>query len=173
MLWSFMKRRTEGGRLRFHRAPHTPRDACDEVGASRKDDTQREQKSPKDRGAAAVEFALVLPVLMAVVFGILEYGWIFYEQFNLAGAVRDGLRQGVTVSQTANPDPKAFAISKAQADLQALGMTTGVAVTAAYSGASPTKTMTLTADLTYHKLIGFVPTPAHLKYTMTMMLELQ
>jgi Flp pilus assembly protein TadG len=127
-----------------------------------------------DRGAAAVEFALVLPFLLAVVFGILEYGWIFYQQFNLAGAVRDGLRQGVTVSQTASPDPQAFAKQKAQADLQAVGIApASVTLTAAYTGSSPTKTMTLTADMTYHKLIGFVPTPAHLKYSMTMMLELQ
>lgn len=127
-----------------------------------------------DRGAAAVEFALVLPFLLAVVFGILEYGWIFYEQFNLAGAVRDGLRQGVTVAQTASPDPKAFAIQRAQADLQAVGITpSSVTLTATYTGSAPTTTMTLTADMTYRKLIGFVPTPAHLKYSMTMMLELQ
>ncbi len=127
-----------------------------------------------DRGAAAVEFALVLPFLLAVVFGILEYGWIFYEQFNLAGAVRDGLRQGVTVAQTVSPDPKAFAVQKAQADLQAVGITpASVTLTATYTGTAPTKTMTLKADMTYHKLIGFVPTPAKLTYSMTMMLELQ
>ena len=126
-----------------------------------------------------MEFALVLPFLLAVVFGILEYGWIFYQQFNLAGAVRDGLRQGVTVSQDATPDPKAFAKQRAQADLQAIGIApASVTLTASYNVPSPqtnppTTTMTLKADMTYHKLIGFVPTPAKLTYSMTMMLELQ
>lgn len=127
-----------------------------------------------ERGAAAVEFALILPVLLAVVFGILEYGWIFYQQFNLASAVRDGLRQGVTVSQTASPDPRAASIEQAQADLQTTGISPGsVTLTAIYAGSSPTKTMTLTATMTYNKLIGFVPTPTRLQYAMTMMLELQ
>lgn len=128
----------------------------------------------RSRGAAAVEFALILPVLLTVVFGLMEYGWIFYQQFNLASAVRDGLRQGVTVSQSASPDPRAVAEQKATDDLATMGIpSNAVTVTAVYAGASPTKTMTLTASMTYKKLIGFVPTPAQLRYGMTMMLELQ
>ena len=48
-----------------------------------------------------------------------------------------------------------------------------VTVTATYAGSAPTKTMTLTASMSYQKLIGFVPTPSRLRYAMTMMLELQ
>jgi Flp pilus assembly protein TadG len=126
------------------------------------------------RGAAAVEFALILPVMLSVVFGTMEYGWVFYQQFNLASAVRDGLRQGVTISQTVTPDPRETARQKTLADLQAQGIApSSVTVTAAYGGATPTKTMTLTVSMTYQKLIGFVPTPARLQYAMTMMLELQ
>lgn len=127
-----------------------------------------------ERGAAAVEFALIFPLLAAVLFGAVEYGWVLFQQFNLANAVRDGLRQGVTVSQTANPDPGATAVQVARQDLQKLGVATGsVVLTATYTGGVPTRTMTLAADMTYRKLTGFVPTPAHLTYTMTMMLELQ
>jgi Flp pilus assembly protein TadG len=127
-----------------------------------------------DRGAAAVEFALILPVFLSVVFGTIEYGWIFYQQFNLASSVRDGLRQGVTISQTASPDPKSRSVQTAQADLLALGISAStVTLTATYAGASPTKTMTLSGVMTYKKLIGFVPTPTQLQYAMTMMLEIQ
>lgn len=133
----------------------------------------RSRRRPQ-RGAVAVEFALILPVFLAVVFGVIEYGWVFYQQFNLAGAVRDGLRQGVTISQTASPDPRSTAVSKAQANLTTLGVSlTGVTLTATYSGTSPTKTMTLSGTMTYKKMIGFVPTPSTLKYAMTMMLEMQ
>lgn len=131
-------------------------------------------RGDRQRGSTAVEFALVMPVFLAVVFGVIEYGWVFYQQFNLAGAIRDGLRQGVTISQTASPDPRSTAVSKAQANLTTLGVSlTGVNLTATYNGTSPTKTMTLQGTMTYKKLIGFVPTPASLKYGMTMMLEMQ
>lgn len=133
----------------------------------------KRQRRP-ERGAVAVEFALILPVFLAVVFGTIEYGWVFYQQFNLAASVRDGLRQGVTRSQTTSPDPQSTAIQKAKADLQALGIASGaVTLTATYSGAAPTKTMTLTAVMPYKNLIGFVPTPVRLQYAMTMMLEIQ
>jgi Flp pilus assembly protein TadG len=128
----------------------------------------------RDSGAAAVEFALIFPLLAAVLFGTLEYGWVLFQKFNLANAVRDGVRQGVTVAQTASPDPGATAVQVAQQDLQKLGVSlSSVALTATYAGTVPTRTMTLAADMTYRKLTGFVPTPAHLTYTMTMMLELQ
>lgn len=126
------------------------------------------------RGAAAVEFALVLPLFAVILFGIIEYGWVFYQRFNIAAAVRDGLRQGVTISQSSSPDPRSTAVSRAQTDLQTSGISpASVTLTAQYSGSSPTKVMTLTAVMAYHPLIGLVPTPATLQYAMTMMLELQ
>jgi Flp pilus assembly protein TadG len=127
-----------------------------------------------ERGAAAVEFALIFPLLAAVLFGSMEYGWFLFQQFNLANAVRDGLRQGVTVAQTATPDPGATAVGIAQQDLRKLGVPpTSVVLKATYAGSVPTRTMTLSADMTYRKLTGIVPTPTHLTYSMTMMLELQ
>ncbi|MES1205222.1 MAG: TadE family protein [Pseudomonadota bacterium] len=131
-------------------------------------------KRAGDRGVVAVEFALIVPLFAALLFGILEYGWIFYQQFNLASAVRNGLRQGVTISQTANPDPRAFSVQRTQADLQTMGVApASVTLTPVYNGTSPTRTLTLTAVMAYQPLIGLVPTPPQLRYAMTMMLELQ
>ena len=47
---------------------------------------------PTDRGAAAVEFALLLPVLVAVILGIIEFGYAFFIWGNVAGAAREGAR---------------------------------------------------------------------------------
>lgn len=47
---------------------------------------------PRDRGAAAVEFALVLPVLLLVVIGIIEFGRAYQVQTILSNAARDGVR---------------------------------------------------------------------------------
>ncbi|HET7474527.1 MAG TPA: TadE/TadG family type IV pilus assembly protein [Dermatophilaceae bacterium] len=46
----------------------------------------------RDRGAAAVEMAIVLPVLVAMLFGIIDYGRIFNAEIQLSQATREGVR---------------------------------------------------------------------------------
>ncbi len=58
-----------------------------------------------DRGAAAVEFALVLPLLLLVVFGLVDFGRALNEQILLGRAAQQGaraaaLRQTDTVART-------------------------------------------------------------------------
>jgi len=43
-------------------------------------------------GSAAVEFALVLPILALLLFAIIDFGRIFFEQSTLGGAAREGVR---------------------------------------------------------------------------------
>ena len=45
-----------------------------------------------DRGAAAVELALVLPVLMLLVLGIIDFGLAYNRQITLSGGAREGAR---------------------------------------------------------------------------------
>jgi Flp pilus assembly protein TadG len=49
-------------------------------------------KTPRDRGAAAVEFALLLPLLMLLVFGIVDFGRALNAQITLSQAAREGAR---------------------------------------------------------------------------------
>lgn len=51
------------------------------------------------RGASAVEFALVLPLLIVFVFGIIEFGLLMYNQQVITNASREGARAGI-VAQT-------------------------------------------------------------------------
>lgn len=50
------------------------------------------QGSTNDGGAAAVEFALILPILVLLLFGILWFGLILNTQISLSGAAREGAR---------------------------------------------------------------------------------
>jgi Flp pilus assembly protein TadG len=50
------------------------------------------------RGAALVEFAIVLPLLFALVFGIIEFGFLFYNKAMLTNASREGARLGILYS---------------------------------------------------------------------------
>lgn len=45
-----------------------------------------------ERGAAAVEFALIAPVLLALVFGIIDFGRAMFTYNVLTAAVREGAR---------------------------------------------------------------------------------
>ncbi len=44
------------------------------------------------RAAAAVEMAIVTPLLLTLVFGIIEYGWVFTVRQALVQAAREGAR---------------------------------------------------------------------------------
>lgn len=56
-------------------------------------------RSPRgESGAAAVEFALILPVLALLTFGLINMGWLFGEYLTLNSAVREGARRSVVES---------------------------------------------------------------------------
>jgi Flp pilus assembly protein TadG len=49
-------------------------------------------------GAAAVEFALVLPLFLVLLFGVVEFGLIMYAKGIITQASREGARYGVVYS---------------------------------------------------------------------------
>jgi Flp pilus assembly protein TadG len=92
-----------------------------------------------DRGAAAVEFALVMPVLLALVVGIAEFGRAYNVQTTLSGAAREGVR----VMAVKNDPAAARAATKAAAS--------PVTLTDSQISVSPTtcvSTVTATASAT-------------------------
>ena len=50
----------------------------------------------RQRGAAAVELAIILPFLVVLVFGMIEFGIMFYDKAVLTNASREGARAGIT-----------------------------------------------------------------------------
>ena len=56
---------------------------------------KRRADRPSDRGAAAVEFALVSGIFFLILFGIVQYGLYFNDSLNTRQGVREAVRQGV------------------------------------------------------------------------------
>ena len=47
------------------------------------------------RAAAVVEMAVVTPLLLTMIFGIIEYGWVFMVRQTMTNAAREGARTAV------------------------------------------------------------------------------
>lgn len=50
------------------------------------------QKTGNNKGAAVVEFALVISLFLTLIFGIIDFGWYFFTQHTLQYATREGMR---------------------------------------------------------------------------------
>lgn len=48
----------------------------------------------REAGAAAVEFALIVPLLLALIFGVIEFGALMAQKATVASSVRAGARFG-------------------------------------------------------------------------------
>ena len=53
------------------------------------------KKYKHEDGQAMVEFALILPIFLLILCGILDFGWLFYNQLSLNNACREGARYAV------------------------------------------------------------------------------
>jgi Flp pilus assembly protein TadG len=59
------------------------------------------------QGAQAIEFALVLPFLMLIIFAVLDFGILVYDKSILTNATREAARKAITLSG-ATWDPAAI-----------------------------------------------------------------
>lgn len=73
----------------------------------------------RDRGAAAVEFALLLPLLLVLVFGIIDFGRALNAEITLTQAAREGARLDA-LGQT-----NATVVTRTQTAATGLGLAAG------------------------------------------------
>jgi Flp pilus assembly protein TadG len=93
----------------------------------------------RDRGAAAVEFALLLPVLLLLLFGIIDAGRALNAQITLTQAAREGARLA------ALGIPDATVVSNTQSAADGLSPVS-VTVTDCAPGAGPTSSATVSVS---------------------------
>ena len=59
-----------------------------------------QRRTRDDRGAAAVEFALVVPILLLVVIGIVNFSFVLAQQISLNSAARQAARYGAVAGNS-------------------------------------------------------------------------
>lgn len=63
---------------------------------------RRQNARQRRRGSNLVEFALLLPVLLAIVIGIMEFGWMEKNYLQVANATREGARAAALGKSTSD-----------------------------------------------------------------------
>ncbi len=105
----------------------------------------REHNRRHDRGAAAVEFALILPILIVLVLGIVEFGRVYNVQISVTNAAREGAR---SMAIHNNPATAKAAAKDAAPALNPLIVPDDVIVTPANCTSGLTATVTITYTVT-------------------------
>lgn len=120
------------------------------------------------RGAAVVELAVVLPLLLTLVFGIIEFGWVFMVRETLTNASREGCRVAVLQGSSSMD-----IIEQVTASMSPTGLSGwDVQITRATSG-STNETVTVRIPYAQVSLLGgfFGSTDFNLGATTTMRKE--
>jgi hypothetical protein len=67
--------------------------------------TLRQLRAARERGQSMVEMALILPVLVMIVIGTLEFGFVFDHHLTLEYATREGARAGAALAHGGTGPP--------------------------------------------------------------------
>jgi Flp pilus assembly protein TadG len=131
-----------------------------------------------ERGSIAVEFAIILPLLLLLVLGGMDLGHRYYMQYLISNASREGARYAAKYRETL-VDPNSSAISDyvklpAGLNYNSLGLDTLV-VSGSYTGVSPNKIITVTVNANKYwwalgSLLGFT-NPQTITATTAMAVE--
>jgi hypothetical protein len=133
------------------------------------------------QGANAIEFALVLPIFIAIVFGMLEFSWVFFQRTTVVHAVRNGCRAGATVHPEGDDrgSPADIAQASIESLLGNLGIDCNGGAVCSFDiqqvGETPYEQLDCTFSMVWEPLLGLelVPTPDQLRARSIMQFELQ
>jgi Flp pilus assembly protein TadG len=91
---------------------------------------RRPRRRPRTRGQALVEFAVVLPVFLLILSGILDFGFLLYSRMTVISATREGARVAIdapkstTAQQAQIPNLVRTRVTDAAAGLNTAALTT-------------------------------------------------
>ncbi|WGM19275.1 TadE/TadG family type IV pilus assembly protein [Paenarthrobacter sp. OM7] len=104
-----------------------------------------------ERGAVAVEMAVLLPLLLLILIGIIEFGRVLNVQVSLTQAAREGARHAAVHYQDGSLDVEGTALGAAPS-LDGLGVT----VTDNASSCAPGSNVEVTTSVSLPSMSGFL-----------------
>lgn len=126
---------------------------------------------PKDqRGQSMVELALVLPILLVLLMGAVEFGRIFHSYLIITNASREGARVAVLGSEDANVNSR---VGQVTSTLDSTKLLTSITPDPAQrqSGALATVEVRYSISLVFPLFDTFVPNPLTITSRTTMRVE--
>jgi Flp pilus assembly protein TadG len=121
-----------------------------------------------ERGQTLTEFALVLPLIAVLLFGVIQFGIVFHQYVTLTDAVRAGARQGAVGRHLSDPEGSVEdRVRESAADLDQSELS--VSVTSTWEqGEDVSVSATYPYDIS---LLGFVVKSGNLTSTTTERVE--
>ena len=107
------------------------------------------------KGAAAVEFAIIAPLLFTLIFGIIEFSLLFYDKAVITNASREGARYGILWGTNRPTDAEIVAKvdSYTTNRLITFGAMAPPTTTISRSGSDPGDALTVTVVYNYDFLL--------------------
>lgn len=116
------------------------------------------------RGSSALEFGLILPVLAALLFGVMDWAWYLFQQMTVVVAAGRGAR--IAGGLSGDDGPEAAAEAETRAWLDSFGLDGDAAeVSATINAGTDPQVITVSASLPYDAIVGMVPVPDQLAAT--------
>lgn len=122
------------------------------------------------RGSYALELALTLPILVAMVGGIVDWGWYFSAEYKVQEAARVCARTGASTDQDDGPETAAEAAARSVLDAEGLVGRDAVVATS-IAGSAAGDLLTCSVELELAPMVGLVPVLTNRRATVTMRLE--
>jgi Flp pilus assembly protein TadG len=128
----------------------------------------RQSRTQRQRGIASLEFAMILPLMLLLLFGLMEWGWVMHRSGQVLNAARDGARVGARPDAT-NAQVQAV-INTRMAAAGITGFTTSITPGANFGDQVA---VIVTVPYANVELIGFplVPVPTNLVHEVRMSKE--
>lgn len=118
------------------------------------------------RGSEVIEFAMVMPVMIGLLFGAMDYGLYFFERLQVTNALQSSARSGALVKPSDDEldsggcaECVATVANNAREKVREIGATPRSAISPVLTRVEGICILDIAATFDHHPVIGFVGVP--------------